>query len=323
MRAVVVQKPGGVDALEVVNLPKPEPAPGEVLIRVAAAGVNRADLAQRRGFYDPPPGASHILGLECSGDIVAVGEGVTDFKPGLHVCALLSGGGYAEYVAVPAEQVATVPEGVSLVEAAGLMEVACTVWSNVFMMGKLQHGEKLLIHGGASGIGTMAIQLGKAFGARVAVTVGTPEKADFCLQLGADIAINYRTESFAESLAEDGFAADVILDIMGAKYLAPNLATLNTAGRLIVIAMQGGAKGEIDLSTLHRKRAAIMATSLRARPTGEKAAIVAAMVAQVWPLIADGTVRPVIHATFPVEDVRQAHQVLEDSSHSGKVLITF
>lgn len=322
MRAVIVRTPGGLEALEVVDLPRPDPAPGEVLIRVTAAGVNRADLVQRRGLYDPPPDASPVLGLECSGDIVSLGEGVTELKPGLHVCALLSGGGYAEYVAVPAGQVATAPASVSLVEAAGLMEVACTVWSNVFMMGKLQHGEKLLVHGGASGIGTMAVQLGKAFGARVAVTVGTDDKAASSRELGADIAINYREQDFAAVLADADFSADVILDIMGASHLEANLATLATAGRLIVIAMQGGAKGEINLSTLFAKRAAIMATSLRARPPAEKAAIVSAMVAQVWPLIADGTVRPVIHGTFALEDVRDAHQVLEDSSHTGKVLLT-
>ncbi len=322
MRAVVVSQPGEVDSLEVVDLPVPEPGPGEVLIEVAAAGVNRADLLQRRGFYDPPPGATPVLGLECSGAIAAVGEGVTDLQPGTQVCALLSGGGYAEYVAVPAGQVASVPRGVSLLHAAGLMEVACTVWSNVFMMGRLENGETLLAHGGGSGIGTMAIQLGKAFGARVAVTVGSEDKAAFCRELGADIVINYREQDFAETLKEQGVAADVILDIMGAKYLAANLSVLATAGRLVIIGMQGGVKGELDIAALLAKRAAVMATSLRARPSAEKAAIVSAMVAQVWPLIADGTVRPIIHETYPLEDVRTAHQVLEDSSHTGKVLLT-
>lgn len=322
MRAVVVSKPGDVDSLEVVDLAMPEPGPGEVLIEVTAAGVNRADLMQRRGFYDPPPGATPVLGLECSGSIAAVGEGVTDLQPGTQVCALLSGGGYAEYVAVPAGQVAAVPRGVSLLDAAGLMEVACTVWSNVFMMGKLENGETLLAHGGGSGIGTMAIQLGKAFGARVAVTVGSEEKAAFCRELGADIVINYREQDFAETLKDQGVEADVILDIMGAKYLSANLSVLATAGRLVIIGMQGGTKGELDIAALLTKRAAVMATSLRARPSAEKAAIVSTMVAQVWPLIADGTVRPIVHATYPLEDVRTAHQVLEDSSHTGKVLLT-
>ncbi|MCW2789602.1 MAG: NADPH:quinone oxidoreductase [Aeromicrobium sp.] len=322
MRAVTAPTPGGVDALVVEERPTPEPAPGEVLIRVTAAGVNRADLLQRQGFYNPPPGGTDILGLECSGDIVSVGEGVTDLQPGAHVCALLTGGGYAEYVSVPAGQVATVPVGISLTDAGGIMEVACTVWSNVFMMGKLQHGDTLLVHGGASGIGTMAIQLGKAFGARVIVTVGSEEKAAFCRELGADVTINYREQDFAEAMKESGEQADVILDIMGAKYLAANVSVLATAGRLVVIGMQGGTKAELNLGALLTKRAAVMATSLRARPVAEKSAIVSAMVAQVWPLITDGTVRPVIHATYPLEDVRQAHQVLEDSSHSGKVLLT-
>lgn len=322
MRAVVVPEPGGVEALQVVDVEAPEPGPGEVLVRVTAAGVNRADLMQRQGFYDPPEGATPVLGLECSGDVVALGEGVTEFSKGEHVVALLSGGGYAEYVAVPAGQVAVAPGGVDLVDAAGLMEVAATVWSNVFMMAKLQHGETLLVHGGASGIGTMAIQLAKAFGARVVVTVGSDEKAAFCRELGADLAINYRETDFVDALDEAGLKADVILDIVGAKYLDQNVRALNTAGRLVVIGLQGGVKGELNLNRLLMKRAAVMATSLRARPTQEKAAIVSAMVAQVWPLVADGTVRPIVHARMPLDQVRDAHQVLEDSSHTGKVLLT-
>lgn len=322
MRAVVVPEPGGVEALQVVDVEAPEPGPGEVLVRVTAAGVNRADLMQRQGYYDPPEGATPVLGLECSGDVVALGEGVTEFSKGEHVVALLSGGGYAEYVAVPAGQVAVAPGGVDLVDAAGLMEVAATVWSNVFMMAKLQHGETLLVHGGASGIGTMAIQLAKAFGARVVVTVGSDEKAAFCRELGADLAINYRETDFVEALGEAGLKADVILDIVGAKYLDQNVRALNTAGRLVVIGLQGGVKGELNLNRLLMKRAAVMATSLRARPTQEKAAIVSAMVAQVWPLVDDGTVRPIVHARMPLEQVRDAHQVLEDSSHTGKVLLT-
>ncbi len=322
MRAVIAPKPGGVEALEVVDLPQPEPGPGEVLIRVAAAGLNRSDLLQRQGFYPPPPGVSDVLGLECSGDIVAAGEGVTDLPPGTHVVALLAGGGYAEYVTVPAGQVATVPLGISLVDAGGLMEVAATVWSNVFMMGKLQHGETLLVHGGGSGIGTMAIQLAKAFGARVIVTVGSKEKGDFCRELGADVVIDYKQQDFAAEMKSAGVTADVILDIIGAKYLESNVSVLSTAGRLVVIGLQGGVKAELNLGALMSKRAAVMATTLRARPSAEKAAIVSAMVAQVWPLISDGTVRPIIHATYALDDVRQAHQVLEESSHIGKVLLT-
>lgn len=322
MRAIVVKKPGGVDALTLINQPDPEPGPGEVLIKIAAAGVNRADLLQRQGFYDPPAGATPVLGLECSGTVEAFGEGVTHLKIGNQVCALLTGGGYAEYVTVPEGQVAVVPDGVNLIEAAGLMEVAATVWSNVFMMGKLQHGETLLVHGGGSGIGTMAIQLAKAFGARVAVTAGSAEKLAFCADLGADICINYREQEFADVMRAQGAGADVILDNMGAKYLAANISVLNTAGRLVIIGLQGGIKAEINLHALLAKRAAIMATSLRARPADEKAAIVSNMVAQVWPLIADGTVKPIIYRTFNLSEASAAHQVLEDSSHIGKVLLT-
>lgn len=322
MRAIVVKKPGGVDALTLVEVDKPRPGPGEVLIRVAAAGVNRADLLQRQGYYDPPPGATEILGLECSGTVEELGEGVTSFKLGNQVCVLLTGGGYAEYVVAPAGQVAVIPPGVDLIEAAGIMEVASTVWSNVFMMGKLQHGDTLLVHGGSSGIGTMAIQLAKAFGARVAVTAGNAEKLAFCKELGADIGINYREQDFEEVLRALDAGADVILDIIGAKYLASNIAVLNTAGRLIIIGLQGGIKTEINLNALLKKRAAIMATSLRPRPSDEKAAIVSAMVAQVWPLFGDGTVRPIVHRTFALSEASAAHQILEDSHHIGKVLLT-
>ncbi len=322
VRAVVVNKPGGVGALTLVDVPDPEPGPGEVLISVAAAGVNRADLLQRQGHYDPPPGATKILGLECSGSISALGDGVTDFNVGNHVCALLAGGGYAEKVVVSAGQVAHVPRNVSLTEAGGLVEVAATVWSNVFMMGKLQSGETLLVHGGSSGIGTMAIQIAKAFGARVAVTAGSTEKLQFCRELGADILINYREQDFVEELKKADIAADVILDIIGAKYLSANVASLAPAGRLIVIGLQGGVKAELNLGALLAKRAAVMATSLRARPIEQKAAIVESMVAHVWPLISDGTVRPIIHQKFGLEDASAAHQVLEESSHIGKVLLT-
>ncbi|HWV27929.1 MAG TPA: NAD(P)H-quinone oxidoreductase [Aeromicrobium sp.] len=321
MRAVVVPTPGGVEALEIVDRPIPEPGPGEVLIKVTTAGVNRADLLQRRGFYDPPSGATDILGLECSGEIEAVGQGVTSLKPGAHVCALLTGGGYAEYVTVPVGQVATIPKSITLHDSGALMEVVATVWSNVFMMGKLQAGETLLLHGGGSGIGTMGIQLGSAFGATVVTTVGSEEKAEACRALGADVVINYREHDFAEQMKAAGLKADVILDIIGAKYLSQNIAALGTAGRLVIIGMQGGVKAELDIGALLAKRAAVMATSLRARPAEEKAAIVSAMVAQVWPLLADGTVRPIVHRTLPLDDVREAHQIVEDSSHIGKVLL--
>lgn len=320
MRAVVVNEPGGVDALEVVDVPDPEPGPGEVLIRVRAAGVNRADLLQRQGLYPPPPGASDVLGMECSGAIAALGEGVRGFAVGDPVCALMAGGGYAELAAVPAGQVAPVPRGVDVLDAAGLMEAACTVWSNVVMTGRLQPGETLLVHGGASGIGTAAIQVAWALGARVVATVGSAEKAEACRKLGADVVVNYREQDFAEVLADD--PVDVILDIIGAKYLESNLAVLAKDGRLVVIGMQGGMKAELDLGTVVGKRASITGTTLRSRPIEEKTAIVARTIEHVWPMIAAGRVRPIVHARFPLEEVSRAHQVLEESTHVGKVLLT-
>ncbi|GGQ11286.1 NAD(P)H-quinone oxidoreductase [Streptomyces roseolilacinus] len=325
MRAITIPEPGGPEALVWAEVPDPVPGEGEVLVDVAAGAVNRADLLQRRGFYDPPPGASPYPGLECSGRIAALGTGVSaDWSVGDEVCALLAGGGYAEKVAVPAGQLLPVPKGLDLVTAAALPEVTATVWSNVFMVAHLRPGETLLVHGGASGIGTMAIQLGKAVGARVAVTAGGPEKLARCAELGADILIDYREQDFVDELrrATDGAGADVILDIMGAKYLEPNVKALAVNGRLAVIGLQGGVKGELNLGTLLGKRAAVTATSLRQRPLEEKTAIVAAVREHVWPLIEAGTVRPVVHRTFPMEKAGEAHRVLEDSSHVGKVLLT-
>ena len=322
MRAVVVPEPGGVDALEVVERPEPEPGPGEVQVSVRAAGVNRADLLQRKGFYDPPPGATDVLGLECSGVVSGLGDGVTAFSEGDEVAVLLSGGAYTETVVAPAGQVARVPDGVDLVDAAGLMEVACTVWSNVVMVGRLQAGETLLAHGGGSGIGTMAIQVAKALGARVAVTVGSEDKAAVCRELGADLVVHYKEQDFVEVLKEKDLRPDVVLDIIGAKYLASNVDVLATNGRLVVIGLQGGTKAELDLGALLGKRATVSATALRARPAEEKAAIVAATVENVWPMIEAGTVRPMIHTTFPLDEVGAAHQVLEESSNVGKVLLT-
>ena len=320
MRAVVVNEPGGVDALEVVDRPDPEPGPGEVLIRVRAAGVNRPDLLQRQGLYSPPPGAGDILGLECSGEIAALGADVSDFTVGDPVCALLGSGGYAELVAVPAGHVAPAPDGIDLVDAGGVMETTCTVWSNVVMVGRLSAGERLLVHGGGSGIGTTAIQVATALGARVATTVGSTEKADACRELGADIVVNYREQDFVEVL--DDVPVDVVLDIIGAKYLASNLAVLGLDGRLVIIGMQGGIKAELDLTSLMSRRATVTGTLLRPRSIESKAEVVAQTVEHVWPMIAAGQVRPIVHATFPLEDVAQAHQVLEDSSHIGKVLLT-
>ena len=320
MRAVVVNEPGGVDALEVVERPDLEAGPGEVLIRVRAAGVNRADLLQRQGFYTPPPGATDVFGLECSGEVAAVGADVSTFAVGDRVCALLSGGGYAELVAVPAGHVAPVPDGVDLVDAGGLMEATCTVWSNVVMVGRLQPGETLLVHGGGSGIGTMAIQIATALGARVLTTVGSDEKAAMCRDLGADVVVNYSEQDFADALRDD--PADVVLDIIGAKYLAANISVLARGGRLVIIGLQGGTKAELDLHALMRRDASVTGTLLRPRGIEEKAEIVAQTVEHVWPMITAGTVRSIVHATFPLADVAQAHQVLEDSSHVGKVLLT-
>jgi putative PIG3 family NAD(P)H quinone oxidoreductase len=324
MRAVIASRAGGPDVLSVAELPDPEPGPGELVLDVAAAGLNRADLLQRMGFYPPPPGASEVIGMECSGTVAAVGPGVTGWSVGDAACALLAGGGYASKVAVPAGQAMPVPDGVDLVEAAALPEVACTVWSNVFMVAGLQPGETFLVHGGAGGIGTMAIQLASQLGARVLTTGGTPEKLAFCASLGADVTINYREDDFVEVVKEatDGAGADVILDNMGAKYLERNVTALATEGRLVIIGMQGGTRAELDINALLRKRGAVIATSLRARPTEEKAAICASVVEHVWPLVAAGRVRPVVHGTMPLEEARAAHELMESGDHTGKILLT-
>ena len=352
MRAVVASQPGGPEVLEVVERPTPEPGEGEVLIGVEAVGLNRADVLQRQGFYPPPPGISDILGLECAGTIAALGPGVTGLSVGDHVCALLAGGAYADFAVVPAGQVAPIPDGLSVVEAAGFMETACTVWSNLVLTAGLTAGrtvlihgggsgigtmaiqvaiqlgagltagETLLVHGGTSGIGTTAIQVAKAIGARVVTTVGSDEKAAAARDLGADLAINYRTDDFATVLADEGIAVDVILDIMGAKYLASNVNALAANGRLVIIGMQGGVKAELNLAELLGKRASVTATSLRARPLSEKAEIVTETIAHVGPMLTAGTVRPIIHATFDLADVADAHRMLEASTHIGKVILT-
>ena len=324
MRAVIASGAGGPDVLSVAELPDPEPGPGELVLDVAAAGLNRADLLQRMGFYPPPPGASDVIGMECSGTVSAVGPGVTGWSVGDHACALLAGGGYASKVAVPAGQAMPVPDGVDLVAAAALPEVACTVWSNVFMVGGLQPGETVLVHGGAGGIGTMAIQLASQLGSRVLTTGGTPEKLAFCASLGADVTINYREDDFVEAAKEatGGAGVDVILDNMGAKYLERNVTALATEGRLVIIGMQGGTRAELDINALLRKRGAVFATSLRSRPTEEKAAICASVVEHVWPLVAAGRVRPVVHGTMPLEEARAAHELMESGDHTGKILLT-
>ena len=310
--------------LGIGEVPDPEPAVDEVVIDVVAAGVNRADLLQRQGFYPPPPGAPGTIGLEVSGRIAAVGAEVEGWSVGDECCALLAGGGYAEKVVVPAPQVMPIPDGVDLVSAAALPEVVATVWSNVFMAAHLKPGETLLVHGGSSGIGTMAIQLGVAHGARVLTTVGNAEKMEFCTRLGADVAINYKEAEWASVVKEatNDAGADVILDIMGAKYLTDNVKTLAYDGRLVVIGMQGGAKGELDLGRLLSRRGSVIATGLRFRSVADKGRIIAEVVGHVWPLIAEKKVRPIVHSTFPLAEVAKAHETLEQSTQLGKVLLT-
>ena len=323
MRAAVITRPGPPDVLEIRDVPDLSPGPGEVLVDVTATAVNRADLLQRAGHYDAPPGASPYLGMECSGIIAALGDGVTGWRVGDEVCALLAGGGYAERVAVPAGQLLPIPRGLSLVEAAALPEAACTVWSMVFDIGSLHPGETFLVHGGSSGVGTLAIQLAHAQGARVFTTARSQDKLDAVRKLGADIAINYREQDFAAVVqAEtDGRGVDVILDNMGAAYLAPNVQSLAVGGRLVVLGLQGGRRGELDLSLLMAKRASVTGALLRARPLDQKAAIVAATGAFVWPKIDSGEVRPVIHRVLPLDEVSEAHRVVESSEHIGKVLL--
>ncbi|HEX4687318.1 MAG TPA: NAD(P)H-quinone oxidoreductase [Nocardioides sp.] len=324
MKAVLSAGPGGPEVLEYGDTPDPEPGPGEVVLDVAATAVNRADLAQRQGFYPPPEGASEILGLECSGTVGELGQGVEGVTVGQQVCALLAGGGYATKVAVPVGQVMPLPAGVGLTTAAALPEVAATVWSNVMMVAGLRSGDTFLVHGGAGGIGTFAIQLTKALGATVVATAGSEDKLALCRELGADVAINYREQDFVEVLADatGGHGADVILDNMGASYLARNLAALAIEGRLIVIGFQGGSRAEMDLRTLFHKRAALFSASLRARPVGEKTTICAAVAEHVWPLVADGTVKPVVGLTLPLAEAAEAHRLLENGETTGKILLT-
>ncbi len=326
MHAITLDAPGGPEMLRWSEVPDPVAGPGDVLLDVAASAVNRADLMQRQGSYPPPPGASEIIGMECSGHIAALGEGVTGWKVGDAVCALISGGGYAERVVVPAAQLLPIPDGVDIVTAAGIPEVACTVWSNVVMAGRLTTGETFLVQGGTSGIGTHAIQVAKALGARVAATAGAPDRLERCRELGADIAIDYHDDIPAElAKATDGHGADVILDNMGAKGLAANVDALAMDGRLIIIGLQGGAKAELNIAKLLAKRASVTAMGLRGRPVdgpNGKGAIVAAVREHVWPMIADGRVRPIVHATVPMSDAAAAHALFDSGGVIGKVLLT-
>jgi putative PIG3 family NAD(P)H quinone oxidoreductase len=321
--AITIPEPGGPEALVWAEVEDPTARPGEVLIDVTASGVNRADLLQRAGFYPPPPGAPPYPGMECSGRIAAVGDGVSSWRPGDEVCALLGGGGYAQRVAVSADQCLPIPAGVTLPEAAALPEAACTVWSNVFDLAHLRGGETLLVHGGGSGIGTFAIQLAVASGSRV-ITTARAAKHQALHDLGADVTIDYTTEDFTDAArkATDGRGVDVILDIMGASYLDRNVSVLATGGRLVIIGLQGGSRAEIELGALLTKRASVIATTLRSRPANEKATIVAAVREHVWPLIEAGEVRPVVYTSLPMPDAAEAHRLMESSEHLGKVLLT-
>lgn len=323
MRAIVAESSTDLAWVEV---PDVSAAAGEVIVDVVAAGINRADLLQASGNYPPPPGASPILGLEVSGRVSALGSGVTSWTVGQPVCALLSGGGYAERVAVPAGQLMPIPDGIDMHQAAGLPEVACTVWSNLGMTAHLSSGQTVLFHGGASGIGTHGIQVAHAMECRVAVTAGSAGKLAVCRELGADITINYRDEDFVERIRAEtaGLGADVILDLMGASYLDRNIDALAPDGRLVIIGFQGGVKGELNLAKLMTKRAGVISTALRSRPAdgpSGKAAVVDSVVANVWPMIADGRVRPIIGAELPIRDAAEGHRLLKSGEAHGKVLL--
>jgi NADPH2:quinone reductase len=323
MHAVIASS---ADQLSWTKVPDAQAGPGEVLLRVRAAGVNRADLLQAAGLYPPPPGASQIIGMEASGVIAEIGQGATGWARGQEACALLAGGGYAEYVAVPAPQLMPIPDGVDLVAAAGLPEVACTVWSNLVMTARLAPNQTVLIHGGGSGIGTHGIQVARALGARVAVTAGSSKKLDEARALGADITINYHEDDFVERVrAEtDGTGVDVIFDIIGAKYLDRNIDALANDGRLVIIGLQGGALAELNIGKLLAKRAGVIGTTLRGRPVdgpAGKGAIVTEVVTNVWPMIAEGRVRPVVGAVLPVQQAAEAHKLLSSGEVTGKVIL--
>lgn len=323
MVAIEITSPGPPEVLQPGERPVPPLGPDEVLIKVAAAGVNRADVMQRRGRYPPPPGASDLPGLEVAGTIVGLGDGVSTWRIGDTVCALLTGGGYAEYCATPSPLCLPVPSGLDMVAAAAVPEAVFTVWTNVFELGRLGAGDSLLVHGGSSGIGTTAIQLARAVGARVFATAGSAEKCAACERLGAERAINYRTEDFARRVGEltDGKGVDVILDMVGGKYLQRNLEILATEGRLVLIALLGGATAEINLAAVMQRRLIVSGSTLRPRTVAHKAAIARALKEQVWPLIEQRRVRPVIHATFPLRDAADAHRVMEASTHIGKLVL--
>lgn len=323
MRVVEVTQPGGVEALQIGQRPVPHVSPGEVLIKVAAAGLNRADLLQRRGLYPPPPGTPNWLGMEVAGTVAAVAEDVSEFKPGDAVCALLAGGGYADYCVVPPGQVLPVPAGLGMVEAASLPEAYFTVWSNVFDLARLESGQVFLVHGGASGIGVAAIQLARARGATVLATAGSADKCRLCEALGAARGINYREEDFVAAVAQftGGVGVNVVLDMVGGAYAARNLEALAPDGRIVVIAVQGGNSASIDLFRMMQKRALLTGTTLRPRPVEFKARIKAALQREVWPLFEDGRLRPVVDRVFALADVAAAHAYMESGQHHGKLVL--
>lgn len=323
MLAIEIDGKGGPEVLKPVERPLPHPAAGEVLIRVVAAGVNRPDVMQRRGVYPPPPGASDIPGLEVAGEIETTGDGVTEWRGGDRVCALVAGGGYAEYCVAPAPQCLPIPKGMDPVAAAALPETFFTVWTNVFDRGRLQAGETALFHGGSSGIGTTAIQLARARGARVLATAGSDDKCRACEELGAERCINYRTEDFVEVVkaVTDGRGVDLILDIVGGDYAPRNLVALAQDGRLVQIGLMGGTTATVDLNRLMRRRLTITGSTLRPRSVEEKGDIAAALLDQVWPLLEDGGVRPIIYRTFPLPEAAEAHRLMESSEHVGKIVL--
>ena len=324
MRAIEIATPGGPEVLTPVERPVPRPTAGELLVKVQAAGVNRPDVMQRKGGYPPPKGVTDIPGLEIAGTVAAIGEGVTGWKAGDPLCALVAGGGYAEYCLAPAPQCLPVPKGLSMIEAAAVPETFFTVWDNLFTRGRLTAGEWVLIHGGSSGIGTTAIQLARAIGAHVMVTAGSAEKCEACRRLGAEVAVDYREDDFVEAAkqATGGKGVDVVLDIVGGDYVTRNLNALGMGGRLIQIAVQKGTKAEIVVHLLMQKQITFTGSTLRPRPVAEKGAIAAALKARVWPLIEAGKVKPVIHATFPLADAARAHALMDTSAHIGKIVLT-
>ncbi|MBI3515744.1 MAG: NAD(P)H-quinone oxidoreductase [Proteobacteria bacterium] len=324
MQFVDMTAPGAPDVLVPATGPLPAPKPGEVLVKVAAAGVNRPDVIQRQGNYPAPPGASPILGLEIAGTAVALGDSVTDWKLGDTLCALVTGGGYAEYCAAPAPQCLPVPQGFSMIEAGALPETFYTVWANVFVRGHLQPGETILIHGGSSGIGTTAIQLAHAFGARVIATAGSDEKCAACRTLGADVALNYRTEDFVKRAKEltQGKGVELVLDMVGGDYLQRNVSALAVEGRLVQIAFLKPSKVEFDFMPMMLKRLTLTGSTLRARSVADKAEIARALREKVWPLLDQGKIKPVIHATFPLAEAAKAHALMESSAHIGKIVLT-